>query len=482
MVEQALLQPVSAPAVTVVHRGTAGGDSDSDASVHRPTNGTATTPSAGSIHRSDSNTASGSESDTESSSESEGDAGDWLLQARPVFVPAAARTTIKTQQQLDAEATSQAAEAEKQRAARREAAQEAMATVVQAEEDAAAAAGSDAEDMPSDGDHDSEEEADFAAWKLRELKRMQRDLKAQAAAEEELASTLARRAMTDAQRAEDDRRLEAAGLKVFTKEKRGRGFMQKHYHKGVFYMDEDSLKDKNDVRLRVDADAATGADKVDKKILPKAMQVRDFGKKSQSKWTHLAAEDTTFAAKSGYRADAVSSDLSSAPAKAQDEQRGAAGMWFKGGAGVVDRVISRMAGGGSDISVAGRVRRGGAPADASRCADSDSYRRYDRADARRTASYRRSSSGARANFGTGVADQQQDSRRRDRPRHEEDAGQHQHKHRYDDRDRRGSSSRSGYHEARDSRARRSRSPADAAGGHDSRAPSSSEVRSSRWGQ
>ena len=371
--EQALQQPAAAPSVRMVHTAPEA-DSDSDASVHRPAQQGAPHHGTNEASSSQSGSSSGSES---SSDDEEEEADDWLMAARPVFVPAAARTTIKTQEQLDAEAAKEAADAEKQRAARREAAQEAVATVVLAEEEAAAAAGSDEEDMPSDGDHSSEEEADFSAWKLRELKRQQRDLTAAAAAQAETESTLARRAMTDAERAADDKRLEAAGVKVFTKAKRSRGFMQKHYHKGVFYMDEDSVKDKDDVRRRVDADAATGADRVDKKILPKAMQVRDFGKRGQSKWTHLAAEDTTFAAQAGYTANAVSSDLSAAPKKDDSAARGAAGMWFKGGSSVVNNVVSRMAGAGSDINDAGRVRRRDSHAahkDSSRHGSSDQHR------------------------------------------------------------------------------------------------------------
>lgn len=44
-------------------------------------------------------------------------------------------------------------------------------------------------------------------------------------------------------------------------------FMQKYRHKGVFYMDEDSVKDKNDVRLRANNEA-TGHDEFDKSALP----------------------------------------------------------------------------------------------------------------------------------------------------------------------------------------------------------------------
>ena len=44
----------------------------------------------------------------------------------------------------------------------------------------------------------------------------------------------------------DDKRLEAEGLKVFTKEKTTQKFMQRYHHKGAFYVDEDSMKDTED--------------------------------------------------------------------------------------------------------------------------------------------------------------------------------------------------------------------------------------------
>jgi microfibrillar-associated protein 1 len=46
---------------------------------------------------------------------------------------------------------------------------------------------------------------------------------------------------TPQERMREDRELEAKGLKVFSKEKKEWKFMQKYYHKGVFYMDEDTI-------------------------------------------------------------------------------------------------------------------------------------------------------------------------------------------------------------------------------------------------
>ena len=53
-----------------------------------------------------------------------------------------------------------------------------------------------------------------------------------------------------------------------------------------------SQKGKIDVMAR-DFSAPTGEDKLSKANLPKIMQVKNWGKMSRTKWTHLNNEDTT---------------------------------------------------------------------------------------------------------------------------------------------------------------------------------------------
>jgi microfibrillar-associated protein 1 len=65
--------------------------------------------------------------------------------------------------------------------------------------------------------------------------------------------------------------------------------MQKYYHKGAFYQDSDDEVFKRDYNL------PTPMEMQDKSMLPKILQKRigNFGKKGQSKYTHLTSEDTS---------------------------------------------------------------------------------------------------------------------------------------------------------------------------------------------
>jgi microfibrillar-associated protein 1 len=84
--------------------------------------------------------------------------------------------------------------------------------------------------------------------------------------------------------------------------------MQKYYHRGAFYQnseEEDDYKLPTDTKnenktsyksiFKRDFNMPTLEDKVDKSVMPSLLQKRmgTFGRKGQSKWTHLTNEDTT---------------------------------------------------------------------------------------------------------------------------------------------------------------------------------------------
>lgn len=133
-----------------------------------------------------------------------------------------------------------------------------------------------------------DEVLEYEAWKVREMRRIKRALEEREAMEREKADIERRRNMTDEERMRED---EEAG-RFKEKEKKQWKFMQKYYHKGVFYMDEDSVKTATDARAK-SYDGATGEDRVNKEALPEVLQVRNFGKRGRTKWKHLVAEDTT---------------------------------------------------------------------------------------------------------------------------------------------------------------------------------------------
>ncbi|SCV71428.1 BQ2448_3016 [Microbotryum intermedium] len=133
-------------------------------------------------------------------------------------------------------------------------------------------------------------EAEFEAWKLRELMRIKRDKEARYAKEKEREQVEARRAMPEQLRLKED--LDYAKKTRDEKKKGSQVFGQKYHHKGAFYADAEIL-------TKHDFTAPTVSTVKDMSSLPKAMQNKNFGKMSQSKYTHLADQDTSKEAKWG---------------------------------------------------------------------------------------------------------------------------------------------------------------------------------------
>ncbi|KAK0089555.1 hypothetical protein PV325_006684 [Microctonus aethiopoides] len=132
---------------------------------------------------------------------------------------------------------------------------------------------------------DENDEVEYEAWKLRELKRIKRDREEREAIEKERLEIDRIRNLT-----EEERRQEARINPKTVTNKAAKGkykFLQKYYHRGAFYLDKD------DTVFKRDFSGATLEDHFDKTILPKVMQVKNFGRSGRTKYTHLVDQDTT---------------------------------------------------------------------------------------------------------------------------------------------------------------------------------------------
>nr|CAG4637151.1 EOG090X08WT [Ceriodaphnia reticulata] len=130
-----------------------------------------------------------------------------------------------------------------------------------------------------------DEELEYESWKLRELKRNKRDRDEREAEEKERLEIERVRNMT-----EEERRLEFKNnpKEVTNKAPKGKyKFLQKYYHRGAFYLDEDKEVFKRDFAV------PTLEDHFDKTVLPKVMQVKNFGRSGRTKYTHLVDQDTS---------------------------------------------------------------------------------------------------------------------------------------------------------------------------------------------
>ena len=160
------------------------------------------------------------------------------------------------------------------------------------EEDEKSEVSQNNDEIPDDTDYPENELEEYEKWKEREFKRIQRNLEEEKEAENEQKEIERRRTLTDVEREIENKKL--GSDKTDHKEGREYNFMQKYYKLGPFNMDLAKKGGKYDI-LNRDYNIPLACEKRDVSALPRVMQKRrgEFGKRGQSKWTHLTNEDTT---------------------------------------------------------------------------------------------------------------------------------------------------------------------------------------------
>jgi microfibrillar-associated protein 1 len=219
------------------------------------------------------------ESSEEEESESEGEEKLKLV-FRPVFVPKRGRVTIAERVAIAQEAEEMQRQKELATEQRKKESHDLVAESIRRE-----LAEKEKEDLIPDVDDTDgvDPEGEFEAWRLRELARIKKEKEEELRRAEEREEVERRRALPEEQRLKED--LEHAKKLREEKPKGQQKFLQKFWHKGAFHQDEEILK-------RHDYTEATEST-VDVSLLPKVMQVKDFGKRSRTKYTHLLDQDTT---------------------------------------------------------------------------------------------------------------------------------------------------------------------------------------------
>lgn len=238
-------------------------------------------------------------SEESSEEESSEDEQPKRILLRPTFIKKDKRKETSQNTEHQTTITDSAASAESRRAQRQELANDLVRDQLE-KEAAARVAGKKAWDEDENvaaeeealDDRDGlDPEAEYAAWKLRELKRVKRQREVIEEAEREREEIERRRNLNPEEREREDREF----IEKQKEEKeagRGQaGYMRRYFHKGAFFRD-DLEKEGLDKR---DLMGARFADDTSREVLPEYMQIRDMtklGKKGRTRYKDLRSEDT----------------------------------------------------------------------------------------------------------------------------------------------------------------------------------------------
>jgi microfibrillar-associated protein 1 len=138
-------------------------------------------------------------------------------------------------------------------------------------------------------DDDVDEEGEFECWKKREIERLNRDKNELDKMERDKQITTHTHSTFEDEKekyAEVYQRRESSKMK----------FLQKFYHKGAFFQEDSDDKfgtANSHLIYKRDFSGPTEEDNFDKTLLPVVMQVKNFGRRGRTKWTHLVSEDTS---------------------------------------------------------------------------------------------------------------------------------------------------------------------------------------------
>lgn len=203
---------------------------------------------------------------------------------KPVFVRKKDRVTIQEKEKEEIRAKEAQVEAKKMAEERRFQTLKMVEDDVRREKEQAETNIPDWSGVLTDEDNDEEE---YEAWKLRELKRIKRDRDERETIEKDRQEIERLRNMTEEERRQESK----SNPKVVTNKAQSKGkykFLQKYYHRGSFF-----VSDQEDKVYTRDFSEPTLDDHFDKTVLPKVMQVKNFGRSGRTKYTHLVDQDTT---------------------------------------------------------------------------------------------------------------------------------------------------------------------------------------------